>query len=281
MLKPPLVLVAVLMTFVASSALAHPDPKHSLQAIDADISAFPNDPQLHLTKAGILLGIGHVDDAIRSVDAAARLDEKARNLGYYEARIMQALHHEEQARARLKTFVQAEPQHADAWRLLASLAMKAGQTDEAIVAAQSLLKLDDVLPDDFTQAAAMYLHRAGPGDDDSALQVLNLGLAKLGCLTGLHRMAMDIEVRLHRHDAALARLTQLTQRLGPHVEYETQRADILVAAGRSAEAAQACDNAIAIMDTFARERQATAAFVSARAHLIEKRDALRKQASGK
>lgn len=267
---------ATLMALVAPSAFAHPDAKHSLETLDEHLAASPRDPQLHLAKARVLLGIDHVAEAIRCVDEAASLDSKAAGLGYFEARLFQATGHVEQARKRLESFLKDEPEHAEAIRLVASLCAKADDASAAAWWLQKLLQLPkDLLPDDAARCAALYLHRHQPGDDDLALKVLDDSMASLGCLKGLQYMAIDIEMRLGRHEAALSRLALLTARFRPQVEFELKRAQILEQAGRKAEAAQAYDNAVVIMDGIARERQASPLFQEARLKYLTLRDKLR------
>lgn len=264
------------MVLCAPSAFAHPDARHSLEVIDQHLRETPRDPQLHLTKAGILLGIEHTADAIRCVDEAARLDPNAPGLGYYEGRLFLAAGHPAAACTRLEAFLKTEPQPAEAARLVGKVYATQGDLDRAVAWLLALLQFPtDPTPDDVARCATLYLHRHRPGDDDLALKALDAGLARLGCLTGLHYMAIDIEVRLGRYDAALARVAQLSVQFQPRVEFEVKRAEILGLAGKKVEAAQAYDNAVAIMDASPRERRGSAVFREARQRFLTLRDGLR------
>jgi len=271
------ILTAVLL-LAGSLAGAHPDPRHSLQAIDEHLATSPQDPQLFLNRADVYLGIGDTARAQQAIDQAEKLNPQTPGLGYYQARVLLGLRRLDQtdnARKRLEKFLVAEPTHADAWRLLARLRSDAGDFDAAIDAAAQVLLTDSkqLSPDDFTKAAALHLHRHQSGDDEQAITLLNQGLARFGCLKGLHYMAGDIEARLGRHDAALQRLAALSARFRPQVEFEVKRAEILAAAGRRAESARAYDNAVAILDSYSRERQASEIFRQTRASYVALRDA--------
>jgi predicted Zn-dependent protease len=275
-------ILATLVALSASLVEAHPDPKHSLAAIDEHLVASPKDPQLYLTKADILLGIGHVDEAVKCVDQAAAINPSAAGLGFMEARLFLAAGDPKGARQRLEGFLKDEPAHADALRLSARLSADAGYVTAAIAAAEKLVQAEaQPSPNDVTRCASLYLHRHHPGDDDLALRALDTGLRRIGCLKGLHFMACDIELRLARYDAALARLAVLSARYHPSVEFEVRRAEILVAAGRKSEAAQAYDNAVAIMDSYPRERQTGSVFAETKTKFISQRDALRSEGTAK
>ena len=272
--------LATLMALAASSAFAHPDARHSLDEIDEHLAAMSGNPQLHLTKAGILLGIGHVAEAVRCVDEAARLAPDAPGIGYMEARLFFAVGDAGAARRRLDAFLNVEPQHVEGLRLACKLAADAKDMDAAIRRGLALQNLSEApAPDDVGRCATLYLHRRQPGDDQLALNVIDAGLARLGGLTGLHYMACDIEIRLARYDAALARLALLSAHFRPRIEFEVKRAEILGLAGRKAAAAQAYDNAVLIMDAYPRERQRSEMFQRTRKQFVTKRDDLRQSVS--
>ena len=267
---------ATLMVLTAPSAFAHPDARHSLEVIDEHLQASPADALLYLNKAEILLGIDHLPEAIRCVDEAARLDPNAAGLGYYEARLFLAAGSPASAIKRLEAFLKTEPQHGDAMRLIANVYASQDDLDSGVKWLQAVLQLPTPpRPDDAARCASLYLHRKRPGDDDLALKALDTGLARIGCLTGLQYMAIDIEVRLGRHDAALARLALLSARFRPRVEFELRRAEILTQADRKAEAAAAYDNVVTIMDTTPRERQTSAVFKETRQRYLALRDELK------
>lgn len=113
---------------------------------------------------------------------------------------------------------------------------------------RSLLLDPKPSPSDVMTCAAWLRDRANPGDAESAISILDQGLAKLGVLTGLHHEAIRLEVGLKRYDSALRRIDALTTRFRPSVELSLRRAEILEQAGRYQDAATACDSALALLD---------------------------------
>lgn len=268
-------LVAVLLAGLRIESQAHPDPSHTLAEIEEHLIATPRDPALHLAKAETLLTMKRAEEARKAIDEAARLDPQAPGLGYARAKWAFAVGDVAGARRLVEEFLQKESAHHDGQRLLRRLACEAADLDTAIKASEAILAGDAPVPvNDFTACAALYEQRGQPGDDDRALAALDLGLQRIGCLTGLHYMACDIEVRLQRYDAALRRIDALTQRFRPRMEFETKRAEVLVTAGRSREARAAYDNALALLEAFPEPLKKSAVFVETRVKLASARDAL-------
>ncbi len=69
-------------------------------------------------------------------------------------------------------------------------------------------------------------------------------MAALGPLVSLGFEAIDLEVRLRRFDAALARIDQLSAGSPRRESWLVRRGEILEAAGRDAEARQAYESAM-------------------------------------
>lgn len=262
----------LVLALTGAQVQAHPDPKHSLTELDQHLAANPSDPQLYLQKAEVLLKIEHLPEAVRAVEEASRLDPEAPGLGYLDACLFAAAGDLSAARKRLTIFLEKEPFHARGQRLLSHLARQQGDLDIAIASAEKTLQASPPpTADDFTYCAGLYLQRQSPGDDDHALKALDAGLAHLGCLTGLHYMACDIELRLHRYDEALRRLDALSARFRPRIEFETKRAEILLQAQRLTEASKAYDNALALLDALPQEQRTSLAAQELRQKLVQKR----------
>ena len=79
---------------------------------------------------------------------------------------------------------------------------------------------------------------SGPGRDaiEQALRSLDEGLARLGPIVTLELEAIDLELRLNRHDAALARLDGITARAPRKDSWLARRGAILERAGRPDQA---------------------------------------------
>lgn len=235
---------------------AHPDPRHTFEEIEAHLAKSPNDPELLRQKAGVYLAVNQPDQAAAIVALLLQLGpEDPENL-LVDARITLAKGEKESAAAKTRALVAKHGKHEAAWRFLATAEDAAGHRAEAIAA---LCKFLDISthpgPSEVLTCAAWLQERAAPGDADAAITVLDQGLARIGCLTGLHHKAIEIELGLGRHDAALKRIDALTARFRPSVDLSLRRAEILEKAGRFKEAAAACDSALALLDMLPASRK--------------------------
>lgn len=251
-MKPALFLSTLLLPF---PLIAHPDPRHTLEQIEDHLADHPDDPALLRQKAEVLLAAGHPDLARPVVDQLLALA-----VGHPEDLLLDARvclgNNDTAALSKAAALTTAHPGFASGWNFLARVESTWGRRDEAIAAKLRFLDLaPKPLPGDVLICAAWLAERARPGDADAALTILDQGLAKLGVLTGLHQKAIGIELELGRHDAALRRLDSLAARYRPSVELSLQRASILEQAGRPAEAAAACDDALALLDAVPSERK--------------------------
>jgi predicted Zn-dependent protease len=251
-MKPALFLSTLLLPF---PLIAHPDPSHTLEHLEEHLAESPDDPALLRQKAELLLATGHPELARPTVDRLlARAPGEPENL-LLDARAAAALNAPD-ALAKVSALTTSHPRFAPAWNLLARIEHELGHRDPAIAAKRQYLDLARrPLPGDVLTCATWLAERARPGDAEAALAALDQGLTKLGVLTGLQQKAIGIELSLGRHDAALRRLDSLAARYRPSVELSLQRAAILEQAGRPAEAAAACDDALALLDALPATRK--------------------------
>ena len=95
-------------------------------------------------------------------------------------------------------------------------------------------------PDLYVERARLLLSLAPRPRLEEALATLDAGISRLGAIPTLVKSALEIETRLGRHDAALARLDAAAL---PPAEKLVLRGEVLHAAGREAEARAAFDDA--------------------------------------
>lgn len=238
-----------LLPWLAGPLAAHPDPGHSLLEIDRHLAASPNDPELLLRKAELFLQAGHPD---LSLPVIAKLLEVSRDdpaVLLVQAKVSAAVGRRDQAIADATAITGRFPRFAGAWALLARVHHESGHADEAIAAKLRQLDVDGHPdPGDFLSAAGWLRDRNRPGDADAAVNVLDRAVSVFGALVGIQQSAIAIECSLGRYDAALARVDLLVGKYHPSVPFCLLRAEIFEAAGRNAEAARACDSALALLD---------------------------------
>ncbi len=91
---------------------------------------------------------------------------------------------------------------------------------------------------------ARALDAAGAQHIDRAIQGLDQGLAKLGHPVTLQLLAIDLELKQGRHDAALARVDQIASRAGRQETWLVRKGEILALASRTGEALAAYTKAL-------------------------------------
>jgi hypothetical protein len=129
--------------------------------------------------------------------------------------------------------------------------------------------------------ATWLRERGNPGDSEAALEILDRGLARLGCLSGLHYAAIVIELELGHHDSSLRRIDALTARYRPSVDLAMRRTEILEKAGRHREAAESCDSALALLEALPGNRKKNAPYQEQVAAITKRKtDNLKKAGNG-
>ena len=252
-------------------ASAHPDPSHTLEHLDEHLAESPDDTDLLRQKAILLLESGHPHEVPELIARLLSLEpEQPRNL-LLDAKLQSSIGHTESSIRKLREIVSNHPKFAPAWDFLASQLKADGRCDEAIDAKIRFLRLaEKPSPSDVMTCAAWLRDRAEDGDKSQAIDILDRGLEKLGCLSGLQKMAIDLELELKRYDSALRRIDLLTARFRPSVALCTQRAEIEWLAGRKSDAWKSYDAAIALLDALPLDRRAEPQVQAHRAVLSER-----------
>ncbi|MEM7311440.1 MAG: hypothetical protein AAF682_32550, partial [Planctomycetota bacterium] len=123
-------------------------------------------------------------------------------------------------------------------------------------------------PDLYVARSRSVLAR-GPEHAASALAGLDQGIAKLGQLPQLQLPAVEAELVRGDTDAALARLAALAAASKRKEAWHLRRAEILLAAGRRAEACTALHEAREALARLSAKRRSTAAMVELAARVDE------------
>ncbi|BCU76365.1 tetratricopeptide repeat protein [Luteolibacter sp. LG18] len=268
------ILILASLLISCGSVVAHPDARESLQEIDKQLVGNPLDVSLLVAKAAVLRGVEELDAASKTLDEAERLAPASPEVALGRAQLLLACDNDRGARMMADAIVRAHPRFPNGWEFLASLQQKAGETDGAIDSLRKHLAFSERFhADDFTACARLLETRAKPGDREEAVRILDDGIAKLGCMTGLHIMAANLEVSLGRHDAALGHYDALAARYRPRPEWAVARAGILLQANRPKDAAAAFDAAIAMLDALPPARREGPEVVKLRASLVTQREA--------
>jgi len=248
----PQSLVAVISLLCALPAAAHPDPAHSLAELDRHIAETPDDATLHLRRAELLIRRNHTKKARPSMERALALAPENPEVVLLTVRMAHTEKDLPLALSQAKETTRRFPDYAPGWKWLARIQMESGGKDEAIAAKLRHITFKDAVdPGDFLTAATWLQQRDGDGDALLALTTLDQAIVLFGPVIGLQQAAIPLEIALGRHEQALARVAALVKKYGPSASSSMLRADIFEAAGRHAEAAAACDSALALLESTA------------------------------
>lgn len=240
---------------------AHPDPSHTLEQLEEHLRETPGDQALLRQKADLLITTAHPKEAAPVVQELIKASPGHEENLLLEARLALAEGKREEAGLKAKSLVSKHPRYAFGWNLLSRIEHEAGNRDAAIEAKRRYLEFSrSPGPTEVMTCATWLRERGKPGDSEAALEILDRGLARLGCLSGLHYAAIVIELELGHHDSSLRRIDALTARYRPSVDLEMRRTEILEKAGRFQEAAVSCDTAIALLDALPGSRKKSAAY---------------------
>ncbi len=90
---------------------------------------------------------------------------------------------------------------------------------------------------------------------DAVISGLDEGIARLGPLVTLHSLALDIELRERRRDAALARIERLLGFFPSQEQWLIKRGEILAEAGRVTEARDSIHAGLKAIDSLPPDRR--------------------------
>lgn len=153
------------------------------------------------------------------------------------------------ARAYLDRFLTRQPNHVEGLvfraRALVKLNMRLAAVRDYDLA---LATSPEPGPDLFVERAQVLMAE-GPEQAAAAVKGLDDGLKRLGPLVTLQLFAIDAELKIENYDGALARVDKVADRSPRKETWLARRAEILMQAGRPAEAKRAYESALAALQT--------------------------------
>jgi tetratricopeptide (TPR) repeat protein len=149
----------------------------------------------------------------------------------------------EAARATFDKVIAHSPASGEALVGRARVLVGLGRREVAIDDYQRALRLlREPQPEHFVELAQVLAAQSRP---DDALRTLDDGLKKLGPVITLQILAFNLELGRNHTVAALARLDAILEHAPRKENWLAQRGDILLAAGRAAEARRSYEAALA------------------------------------
>jgi tetratricopeptide (TPR) repeat protein len=240
--------------------LAHPEIDRQIADVTARLAAAPDDPLLYLRR-GELHRI-HLDWELAAADfrRAAAVEPDLAVVDFHLGRLHLDAGKPEEARVALDRFLAVEPSHAEARTTRARALVELGRHLDAAADWDAALAVPGVraLPEDYL-GRARALEAAGSRHLGRALAGIEDGIVRLGRPVTLELHAIEIEERMGRIDAAVARIDRLAAGAARREGWLLRKGELLERAGRTAEARTAYGQAIAAIDGSMGSRRATRA----------------------
>ena len=255
----------VLCAMAPAPAFAHVALERQIEDLTARIAGDPREATLYLRRGELHRAHADWDAAAADYGRARAIDPHLDVVDYYAGRMLFESGQPAEATRTLGRFLAKHPDHPGALTIRARALTRLGRQLEA---AQDYARAISQYQPPHTPDPDLYLNRAqalvdvGESRIDEAIQGLDEGMSCLGPLVSLGFYAIDLEVRLHRFDAALERLERLAARSPRQESYLMRRGSILEAAGRPEEARRAYEQVLAAIKTLPPERRATGALTN-------------------
>lgn len=183
------------------------------------------------------------DEAESDYARAAQLDPNLAAVDFCRAQWLADLGKLEAARALFDKGLARCPSDGGAFLGRARVRAKLGERPSAIADFRRGLELArEPAPADFVELAQLWL---AEGQPEEALRSLDAGLKRLGPVSALQVLALELECERKNHAAALARLESLLAQATRKENWLARQGDVLLAANRPAEARKSYEAALA------------------------------------
>ncbi len=258
-----------LLLLVPLQLRAHGVTSEQLKQLTAQIQRTPNNADLYLRRGELHRQLGHAKAALADFAKVQALAPARLEVDLYRARLYLEAKVPARAQRVLDRYLKFRPTHTEAILLRAQTNAKLGERALAIQDyTTALARLSQPKPELFLARAQL---QADGKQFAAALTGLDEGIAKLGSLVTLQLMAIEVEVKRKRWDAALTRLDGIAAQSERKESWLVRRAEILLLAERKDEAQQTLVAALAAIqslpDYLRRANAITALAIKARAVL--------------
>lgn len=230
-------------------AWAHTLDEPSIQRVAAaQVRAHPDDVELLLRRASILVAAGRPDAAARDYQRVLSLDphRTEANLGLAKLLLEGGLPAEAQ-RTLNACAPQDVPLAIQKWELQADVLCAQNRWIDAANALDQAIAINpNPRPEDYMERADLAVTAGRP---DEALAALNRGIERLDGAVALRWRAVAIAIVARRPNEALDQLDQLEKTMPGSALVHARRGDVLAACGRNVEASAAWSEALARIES--------------------------------
>jgi tetratricopeptide (TPR) repeat protein len=274
--------MAAVAVVTQAPVAAHGATDEQILALTLRIRDDPRNAELFLRRGDLYSEHGNWNSALDDYQHASELDPTLAVVDLARGRALLNAGRFEAAKTAFDRFVVREPFHVQSRILRARALAQLGQWDASIVdytrAIDHLTRLGAPNPDYYLERAQASASR-GLKHVPDALGGLEEAIATLGPLAVLQLYAIELELKLQRVDAALARLDFLVAQTSRRESLLARLGEILELAGRTDAALAAYEQAVSAIHALPPRHRTTRATVELEAHLRDGLARLRRSAN--
>jgi tetratricopeptide (TPR) repeat protein len=225
-------------------------------ALDAEVALHPDDAELRLQRARVLLLTRQWRAALAELDAAASRGADPAVVGTTRGRVLLEAGKARAARVELDRVLRRHPAAYDALFERGRACLALGDAQQAAADfGHALERLETPRPE-HVMARRDALVALGRRAD--AVQALDEGMARIGHVASLELAAIDLESEMGLHASALRRIDRLLAAMPQNPAWVAVRAELLQRTGRADEARADYARALGMIDARPREERGSA-----------------------
>lgn len=233
---------------ITSSVLAHGAIHEQIRAVTETIRRDPKNAELYLKRGELYRNHSEWKAAAADYDRAQKLNPKLSDVRLARGKMLFESKRFAPAKVELDRFLTLSPKNADGFMTRARLHHSLRRYPEAVKDYTRAINLSPAPGPEHYLARARAQAAMGGAQIDRALEGLDQGMRRFGPIVSLETYAIDLELQRGSHDAALKRLDAIIAQAERKETWQARRGDILVRAGRPAEAKEAYLSALSSIE---------------------------------
>jgi predicted Zn-dependent protease len=241
------------------SAWAHGPIHEQIEEVTRHIQREPRNAELYLKRAELYRIHREWDSASSDYQKARNLDPKLETVDFLAGRMLLESEKFEQARILLDRYLSKHPDEPEPLLVRARVKAALGKNRESAEDyTRAIARYPEPRPDHYIERARA-LAAAGDRGVEEAIAGLDEGIQKLGPTITLELLAIDLQVKVKRYDAALSRLDSILARSPRKETWLVRKAEILAQAGRKQEAREEFARALSALESLPPQYRSTRA----------------------
>jgi tetratricopeptide (TPR) repeat protein len=256
-LRPTIIslFMAGVLLICPGQTLAHGDIDEQIISVSKRLEANPTDPELYIKRGDLYRLHQDWQASLADFKQGQKLSPENREIHFYMGRLFWDSGEPENAKSNLDNYLSHYPDSIGGLTLRSRVLAKMNKVSLAVKDISKAIDLQSPpLPDLFIERKNLVIAQ-GPEHFEEALQGIEEGIATMGSLVIFIQTAMEIEIGLHRYDAALIRFNDLPEILQETPHWITKRGDILLDAGRKNEAFQCYFRSLELIKKYSKKKR--------------------------